>query len=270
MLSYCASIGLQASEVLRVGISHRQGTEQAFSGIDGLNVTQIETEINFPLAMRPSPAGFWVQGLQFKEHRFALSGIEESVRRFYRLSLPLEFHPRVVGRWQYEWRLEPAYHSDESLFKQKRFLFEYSGLAHYRVNRKVSWVAGLKKDSRFGSENLYPVLGLEARPNKRWHHHWVFPDIYSEWQLKRNTFGRVFMYPSGGQWRYLQADESVASFSVNDWNLGMSVRKKTGSPFFLRLELGARMMGTSSVAGQNGDLDTAFYFLVSLETQLSQ
>jgi len=258
------------SEVLKVGVSHRQGTAQAFSGIDGLNVAQIETELNFPLAMRPSPAGLWVQGLQFQEHRFALSGAAEAVRRFYRLSLPLEFHPRVVGRWQYQWRLEPAYNSDESLFQQKRFLFEYGATASYRVNRKVNWVMGLKMDSRFGQEQLYPVFGLETRPNKRWHHYWVFPDMRSEVKIKRNTYAQVFMRPNGGKWRYLQEDGSVASFGITDWNVGVSLRKKTRSPFFIRLELGSRIMGMGSVAGEDGDLGTAFYFLVSLETQLNQ
>ncbi len=259
--------GVQA---LSVGVSHRQGTEQTFDGIDGLNVTQIETQLNFPLAMQPSPAGVWVQGLQLTEHRFALTGVLDAVRRFYRLSLPLEYHPRVVGRWQYEWGFEPAYNSDETLIQQKRFLFEYSAIARYRVNRKVNWVMGLNKDSRFGGEQLYPVFGLETRPNKRWHHHWVFPDIHSELKIKRNHFAQVFMRPSGGQWRYLQEDGSVASFSINDWNVGVSLRKKTASPLFLRLELGTRLMGSASVAGQKGDLDSAFYFLVSFETQLEQ
>ncbi|MEY8248978.1 MAG: hypothetical protein RPT11_11380, partial [Bermanella sp.] len=255
------------SEVLKVGLSHRQGSEQAFSGIADLSVTQIETELNFPLAMRPSPAGLWVQGLQFREHRFALSGAENSVRRFYRLSLPLELHPRMQGRWQYLWRLEPAYHSDESLFQQTRFLFEYAASAHYRMNRKARWVMGIRQDSRFGQEQLYPVFGLETRPNKRWHHRWVFPDFYSEVKIKRNTYGRVFLHPSGGKWRYLQADGSVASFGITDWNVGVSWRQKTRSPFFMRLELGSRIMGKGSVAGEDGDLSSAFYFLLSMETQ---
>jgi hypothetical protein len=255
---------------LSVGIRHSQGAKQAFDGIEGLNVAQIETQLNFPLAMRSSPAGLWVQGLQFTEHRFVLTGALDAVRRLYRLSLPLEYYPRTAGRWQYGLGFEPAYNTDETLFQQKRFVFEYSAAARYRVNKKVTWVMGFNKDSRFGGKRLYPIFGLEARPNKRWHHHWVYPDIHSEVKIKRNTFAKVFMRPSGGQWRYLQADSTVASLSITDWNTGVSLRQKTASPLFFRIELGTRMMGTASVAGQEGGLDNALYFLVSLEAQLEQ
>ena len=260
---------VHSKEVLQVSVTHQQSTEQTFSGIDGLNISQWETELILPLAMRSTRAGLWLQGMQFSENRFILTGTSEVTRRLYRFSFPLEYHPKKVGRWKYYWHLEPAYYSDETLVDEKRFFLEYQFISRFGKNGRFNWVAGVKQDSRFGSEQLYPVFGLETRPNKKWLHHWVFPDIYSEVHFKRNHYAQLFMRPTGGNWPFTQEDGSSASMGMTNWNLGVSFRKKTRSPFFLRLEVGTRLMGQASVAGQDGDLGTAYFFLLSLETNIN-
>ena len=260
---------VHGKEVLQVSVSHHNGTAQAFDGIEGLEVSQWETELVVPLALRSTSAGLWLQGLQFTENRLILSGSTDTTRRLYRFSLPLEYHPKKYGRWQYYWHLEPAYYSDETLIDEKRFLLEYQFISRYGKRNSVNWVAGLRQDSRFGVKQLYPVFGLESRPNKKWLHHWVFPDFYSEVNFKRHHFAQVFMRPSGGYWPFTQADGSSAAVGITNWQLGVSLRKKTKSPFFVRLEVGTKLMGQASVAGSDGDLGSAYFFMLSLETDIS-
>jgi hypothetical protein len=269
LLAWLLISSVYGKEVLQVSVSHHQGTAQAFDGIEGLEVAQWETELILPLALRPTSAGLWLQGLQFTENRLLLSGATDATRRLYRLSLPLEYHPKKLGRWQYYWHLEPAYYTDETLIDEKRFLFEYQFISRYGKRNSVNWVAGIRQDSRFGSEQLYPVFGLESRPNKKWLHHWVFPDFYSEVNFKRHHYAQLFMRPSGGYWPFTQEDGSSAAVGITNWNLGMSLRKKTKSPFYIRMEVGTKLMGSASVAGSDGDLGSAYFFMLSLETDIS-
>ncbi len=267
LISVCllCSDGVNGQAALQLSLYHQQETVRAFSGIEGLDVQQVQTGLKFPLVLKPTYAGLWTMAGHLQESRFNLSGVIEATRRFYRFSLALEYQPRQVGRWQYTWHFEPSYYADESLNQQKRFALEFEALGRYRVNRKVNWVVGARQDSRFGGISIYPVFGLESRPNKKWHHHWVFPDFYSQYQLKPKTKARLFAKPTGGNWRYLQEDGSTATFNINSWNIGVMLKQKTRTAFDLKLELGTKLLGKSSVAGQEGDLSNSYYLMLSLE-----
>ncbi len=255
---------VNGQDVLQLGLYHQRDSQRAFSGIEGLNVQQIDTGLMSPLFVKPTHAGLWALAAHVKESRFNLSGITQATRRFYRFSVALDYQPRQVGRWQYRWHIEPSHYADESIFQQKRLALEFETLAHYRINKRVAWVVGARQDSRFGDSRIYPVFGLQSRPNKKWHHHWVFPDIYSEYRLKPKTKARLFTSPSGGSWRYLEADSSIATFGINGWNIGLKFQQKTKSPFELSLELGTKILGEGSVAGQKGNLDNAYYIKIML------
>lgn len=265
-----SSTCLAQNTLLQVSVSHQQGTTRAFSGIDDFNVKRMKTNVRLPLLAYGSYVGNWFAGFQFDENRFVLSGSVNDTRRFYRFSLPFEFQLRRDKNWQHILRYEPAYYSDESIIDQTRYVNEFTWLVNYYVNKKVNWVAGIQQDTRFGVDRMYPVFGLESRPNSRIHHHWVFPDIYSSFMLKKEQTMKVFAQPNGGNWRYLQSDGSVASFGMSDWNVGAAWIKNLRYPLQLKIEGGLQMMGDGSVAGADGSLEDGYFVLFSIQTQVLQ
>jgi hypothetical protein len=258
------SHGLQPLE-LQLQIT--RDAKRAYSGIDDFNFQRIETQFVAPLIKRDNYAGRWFVGADISENRMFLSGSLTGTRRLYRFAAPIQYFPRRVGRTQHEWMLTPAYYSDESFTDQKRIAFEYAWQIRYIKNRKVSFVGGLRSDSRFGSDSIHPIFGLESRPNERMYHHWVFPDIYSELKLKQRITARAFLQINGGNWKYLTSDEgTTASLGVSDWKVGLGIRLKTKMPFELVGEAGIRMLGTGAISGTNGDLDNSFFITIGINT----
>ena len=249
---------------------HKDSPRQ-FDGIDNFQFDRLDTRISTPILERRPYVGTWLLGADFTESRFNISTDASSQRRFYRISTPVQYWPRRVGQWQHRWHFEPAHYSDESLIDQTRYEFEYAWQAKYWVNNKVGWVAGVSNDSRFGGAQFYPVFGLEARPSAAIHHYWVFPDMYSVFQLGKSTW-RLFLEPDGGNWRFLQDDGTVASFALNEWTLGLDWSQSIHRRWRLKLSVGMKTMGQGSVAGADGNLTDAFYFSVGLisKTQLSR
>ena len=249
---------------------HKDSPRQ-FDGIDNFQFDRLDTRISTPILERRPYVGTWLLGADFTESRFNISTDASSQRRFYRISTPVQYWPRRVGQWQHRWHFEPSYYSDESLIDQTRYEFEYAWQAKYWVNNKVGWVAGVSNDSRFGGAQFYPVFGLEARPSAAIHHYWVFPDMYSVFQLGKSTW-RLFLEPDGGNWRFLQDDGTVASFALNEWTLGLDWSQSIHRRWRLKLSVGMKTMGQGSVAGADGNLTDAFYFSVGLisKTQLSR
>lgn len=243
-------------------------TARDFTGVDGLAVQRLETSINLPYLIRPTYAGDWAFSFKIKENRLGLTGPIVMGRRFYRFSLPMLYEPRYRGRWSYRWFLEPSMYGDESIISQTRYVLEYGFVAKYKVKRKVSWVAGIKRDNRFGGTTWYPVFGLESRPNSRMVHHWVFPDVYSQVKLNKRLSVKAYMKPNGSQWLYDQGDGSSAIFILSDWNIGAAVKMRTRMPYDLVIDAGMSYMGEGSVAGQAGDLSDGFYIKFGLETPL--
>ena len=259
---------LGQNTLLQVNASHQQGTARAFSGVDGLEVKRLETQLSMPVFALDTYAGGWFSALEFSENRFLLSGSDEGTRRFYQFSLPIEYEARASGRWQHFWRFAPSYYSDESLIDQTRYVNEFAWQIKYNANRKVKWVAGWRQDTRFGTTTQYPVFGLEAQPNSKIYHHWVFPHVYSQLQLPNGQSIRLFMRPNGGNWRYRQADASIASLGMTDWKVGGAWFKPLKHPLQIKVEAGLNMQGKGSIAGVDGDLADGYFFLVSLQSQL--
>ncbi|GAA6135755.1 hypothetical protein NBRC116188_25450 [Oceaniserpentilla sp. 4NH20-0058] len=259
---------LAQNNLLQLRVSHQQDTTRVFSGLDDLNIQRLETEVGIPLLAISSFAGTWYGGFEFTENRFVLSGSVAATRRLYRFSLPFEFEARPSKRWQHIWRYAPSYYSDESLLDQTRYVNEFAWHVKYKANRKAHWVLGIRQDTRFGIESMYPVFGLESRPNSKIYHHWIFPDMYSQVKLNKRQSVQVFAKPNGGNWRYLQADGSVASFGMTDWNIGVAVMRQLKHPLQFKLELGMKMLGEGSIAGNDGDLEDGFFFLASIETRM--
>lgn len=269
----CMGLGLpvhsfEQNQLLQVYASHQQDTARTFSGVDGLKVQRLETKLSMPLLALGTYAGDWFSAFEFSENRFLLSGAQSGKRRLYRFSIPLEYDAAPSGRWQHFWRFAPAYYSDESLIDQSRYVNEFAWLGKYQANRKVKWVLGLRQDTRFGVTTRYPVFGLEAQPNSKMYHHWVFPDVYSQLTLPKGNRLQVFMRPSGGNWRYLQGDGTEASFGMMDWNLGLALFKRLKHPLQLKFEAGLSMNGEGSIAGVEGDLEDGYFLLISLQSQL--
>jgi len=267
LLLACSANGL---EPLELNVAFTRDLVRAYDGIDNFNFERIETRLSTPLITKRSYAGNWLVGADFTENRLFLTGAITGTRRLYRFATPIQFFPRSVGRIQHEWMLTPAYYSDESLTDQKRFNFEYAWQARYRKNRKVSFVAGLRNDSRFGGEGIHPIFGLESKPNEHIFHHWVFPDMYTNVSLNRKTSVRAFLQVNGGNWRYLQSDEtSTASLGVSDWKLGMSFRLRTRMPFDIVAEAGMRILGSGAISGTTGSLDNSFFVGIGINTPFS-
>ena len=267
LLSVCSPFA-HALEPGQLSVSLQYESTRDFSGVAGLAVQRTETELNLPYLLKSTYAGDWAFAFNLKENRLGLSGPLTMGRRFYRFAFPIRYYPRPKGRLSYIWHIEPSHYSDESIVGQTRQVFEYGFVAKYKANRKASWVAGIKKDNRFGGTSWYPVFGLEAKPNRRMHHHWVFPDIYSKIQLKKRVSITAYMQPNGSQWDYDQGDGSTATFVLADRNAGLALRLKTRMPYELVLQAGMSFMGEGSVAAQEGDLTNAYYLKLGLETPL--
>ena len=241
-------------------------TSRAYDGIDGFAFTRLETHLTAPLLKKIGSVGSRVLGADLIENRLFLSGLTTATRRLYRFSMPIQYFPRAVGRFQHEWMLDPAYYSDESFTAQKRYSLEYAWQLRYQKSRKVSFIAGFRKDSRFGASETHPIFGIEARPNKRIFHHWVFPDVYTNIQLNKKMAARGFLKITGGNWKYLQPDESTATFAISDWRLGVSLRIKTKMPFDLVGEAGFRFLGEGAAAGTTGSCDNSYFIGVGINT----
>ena len=266
LLILCPSVG-HTLQPLELTAQSTRDVVRAYDGIDNLNFERIETHLVAPFITRKSYAGNWFAGVEFTENRLFISGAETGVRRMYRFATPIQYFPRRVGRTQHEWMFTPSYYSDESLTDQKRFTFEYAWQLRYRKNRKVSFVGGLRNDSRFGGAGIHPIFGLESRPNNRIYHHWVFPDMYTEIRLKKRVTAKGFIQVNGGNWRYLLADESgTATLGFSDWKIGVGLRLKTKMPFDIVAEAGVRIMGTGVMAGTSGDLGNSFFIGIGINT----
>lgn len=270
LLSAGLAHGAQSSgdltEFGQVSVGMQYDTESDFSGIEGLTVQRIQTTSNLPFFFRQASAGRWSFALNIAENRLALGGTTS--RRFYRFSLPLLYIPRSRGRWSYTWFLDPSHYSDESIIANTRNVMEGAFLAKYRANRKLKWVAGVKRDNRFGGTAWTPVFGMDVNANKRMRHHWVFPDIYSQLQLNKKTSVRLYMQPNGSQWLYDLGDGSKATFILSDWNGGLAVRQKGKMPFNFVFKAGMNFMGKATVGTSEGDLDTRYFFSVGIESVL--
>jgi hypothetical protein len=251
---------------LELSAGFTRDTSRTYDGIDGFAFTRVETHLTAPLIKKTGYVGGWVLGADFTESRLFLSGLTTATRRLYRFSMPVQYLPRAVGRYQHEWMLDPAYYSDESLTAQKRYTLEYAWQLRYRKSRKVNFVAGFRKDNRFGVSEIHPIIGIEARPNKRIFHHWVFPDIYTNIKLNKKMSARGFLQIAGGNWKYLQPDESTATFAISDWKLGLSLRIKTKMPFDLVGEAGFRFLGEGAAAGTTGTFDNSYFFGIGINT----
>jgi hypothetical protein len=238
-----------------------------YDGIENFNFQRIETHLVAPLVNRRSYAGNWVSGAEFTENRLLISGAETGTRRMYRFAAPIQYFPRQIGRFQHEWMLTPSYYSDESFIDQKRFALEYAWQLRYRKNRKMNFVGGLRNDSRFGGAGIYPIFGIESRPNNRIYHHWVFPNMYSEIQLKKRMAAKAFLQVNGGNWKYLLPDESsTETLGITDWKLGVSLRLKTKMPFDIVAEAGMRILGSGFIAGTTGSLSNSFFIGIGINT----
>lgn len=254
-----------AIEPIKLQLNFQYDSERSFSGIDGFNFTRINTRLSLPLLYRVSGNGYFLVGGSLTENRFAITGDNASTRRLYRFSLPFQFFAKQVGRWQHSWLLEPALFSDESIFKQKRSSIEYGWQAAYSKTSKARFVMGIQRDNRFGVDAYYPVFGLDSRPNSRWHHHWVFPDVYSQIQLSRQSTLRLFAQPEGGGWRYKQLDGSVASLSMHFWKVGANFQKTLPAKLQVDVAVGLQLSSESSVAGVKGDLSSGYFILFQLQ-----
>ena len=258
---------VQALQPLELTVSHTRDGLREFDGVDGYNFERLETQVIAPFIQHRSYAGNWFMGADISENRLLLSGALTGQRRLYRFAIPIQYFPRRVGRIQHEWMLTPSYYSDESLIQQKRFTFEYAWQVRYRKNRKVNFVGGLRNDSRFGGEGIHPIIGLESRPNSRIFHHWVFPDMYTEVQLKKRLKAKAFIQINGGNWRYLLPDgNTTATLGLSDWKIGVGARLKTKMPFDIVAEAGLRFMGTGIMAGTTGNLSNTYYFSIGINT----
>lgn len=254
--------------LLQLSVSHQRDTSRAFSGIDNFNVQRLESRLRVPTLAISSFAGTWYGGFALTENRFVLSGSVNDTRRFYRFAMPFEFEMRPSGRWQHLFNFTPSYYSDESLIDQTRYVNEFSWMLKFKANRKARWVLGVRQDTRFGASSMYPVFGLESRPNSKIHHHWVFPDVYSHVRLNKKVSVRIFAKPNGGNWRYLQGDGGVASFGMTDWNMGAAWFQALKKPLQFKMEAGLKTLGEGSVAGNDGDLTDSYFFLFSVQTKL--
>jgi hypothetical protein len=242
-------------------------TKRVYDGIDGLDFERLETQFRSPIFKRKNTQGVWLGGFDASENRMFLSGVETGARRFYRFALPIQYFAKRNGRTQHEWMLTPAYYSDESLIDQKRISLEYAWQLRYFKNRKMSFVAGLSSDSRFGVNGMYPIFGLEAKPNKHIFHHWVFPNIYTQIQLQKRLTAKAFVQINGGNWDYLLSSGAGASnFGITDWKVGLGARLKTRMPFDLVAEVGLRIMGSAAINGTAGDLDSSYFVTLGIKT----
>lgn len=265
-----SSVCFAENTLLQVRASHQQGAQSDFSGIDELAIKRLETAFNLPVLALETYAGDWFAAAEFSENRFALSGSTSATRRFYRFSLPIEYEALPSGRWQHVWRYSPSLYTDESLIDQNRYVHEFGWHVKYQVNRKLKWIAGVRQDTLFGDTQMYPVFGMEARPNTRIYHHWVFPNIYSQVLLKKQHKLKVFIQPSGGNWRYRQEDSSIATLGLTQWEVGAAVMSAIKPPLQLKLAFGLTTMGQGSIAGADGDLSDGYFFLVGIESRLPQ
>lgn len=255
-----------AIQPLELNAGFTRDMSRSYDGIENFAFERLETRLTTPVVEKSSYVGSWIFGADFTESRLLLSGLSTATRRLYRFSVPMQFFPRRVGRFQHEWMFEPAYYSDESITSQKRYTLEYAWQLRYHKSNKMSFVAGIARDNRFGSAKMHPIFGLESKPNKRIFHHWVFPNIFTDIRLNKKMAVRGFLQANGGNWQYLQPDESVAIFSISEWKLGLSLRLDTKMPFDIVGQAGMRMMGTGAAAGTSGDYDDSFFFGIGINT----
>lgn len=257
-----------AVEAVDFKLAHQQEGSRAFTGIDGLNIAQLQTHFTTPLTHRSAKVGRWTLGATLSEYRYLLTGSSSGNRRFYRVSAPIQYFPRQVGRLQHQWHFEPSHYSDESLISQTRDDLEYAWRMKYWVNRKVSWLLGFRKDSRFGSSQVYPVFGLESQPKKGILHHWVFPDFYTQIRINKKLTIRAYGQIEGGNWKFLQQDGSTASFGLSQWRIGLKGLLKTNKTFHFTGSVGWATLGEGSLAGSDGTLTDSFFFSLGIETPL--
>ncbi len=247
-------------------ISHQQASEQDFSGIDGFSLTQSRTVITFPLIDKQSRPGRWQLGPRFSENRFQLSGVAEGERRFYSFSLPVQYNTRQIGKVSYQWLFEPAYFTDESLIEQRRFEMQFHWQMRYHVNSKASWVLGAARDSGFGARVWYPRVGLISLPKPGIKHHWVFPNVYSQFALNRDYSLRIHYTREGGQWLYRPEAGGEATLSYQQWDMGLRLLRRSPLPFYWMLGVGIKQSGEATIAGFNGDLSSTQYIIFGITT----
>ncbi|EAT10921.1 hypothetical protein HF888_05640 [Bermanella marisrubri] len=251
-----------------IEISYEQGSQQEFSGIDGLNLEQSRTVLAFPFADIQSRPGRLYAGLRLEQNQFELSGTADGVRRFYFASLPIRYNPRQRGKVSYQWHLEPTYYSDESLTDQSRYEIQFHWQMRYHVTSRASWVLGAARDSGFGVRTWYPRIGLISEPKKGIKHHWVFPNFYSRIALNRNHAIRFHITREGGQWVYLSEEETEQVFSYQQWDIGIRLLRRSPLAFDWMMGAGVKQAGQASVAGNDGDLSGSQYFILGITAPL--
>jgi len=109
---------------------------------------------------------------------------------FQYMQFALTFYSIAVEKWR--WILRGDYNIDTKHFSQPKAYGLFSGLiwGNYELHRKWHYHIGAYGYTGFEGETIYPVIGIDFAPNKKWFFQAVFPMMYSieyiftkEWRL---------------------------------------------------------------------------------------
>ena len=79
----------------------------------------------------------------------------------------------------------------------------------YKINTSAgsAWLAGFRSDHRFGSYNVYPVVGICMQPAKDWHLQLALPDFSILKKFNHGVSVKLYAEPVGNQWHVFSKDK---------------------------------------------------------------
>lgn len=174
---------------------------------------------------------------------------------FHYMQFVLTFYSIAVEKWR--WILRGDYNIDVDHFEHPGSYGLYSALiwGTYELHRKWHYHIGALGYTGFAGEEVYPVIGLDFSPNKKWFFQAVFPITYSIEYILNNPEWRICLKgrPLKERFRtgkFEPQPKSVFAYSSTGLELNLHYEK------FLRCEaevfIGYNFGGSYYIKNQHG------------------
>lgn len=136
------------------------------------------------------------------------------------------------------------------------------GFARYTQTDRLWWAFGLYFDVSEQSNLALPYLGASYQFNDRWTLSAIMPWPALIYSPGKNLLFRLGVSPAGNSWQ-LDTRGDKFNYSIDNWDLGLSVEKRVTDNFWLALEGGVGGLKGLSVNVDNGDWDEPHVSLIS-------